>query len=61
MSDWHNHLKHIEDQHRTLDKKIEIMEITGRFIDEDLQYLKKKRLQLKDEISILKKQHKEND
>lgn len=59
MSNWHTHLKHLEDQHRTLDKTIDGMEKTGRFIDEDLQYLKKKRLQLKDEIAILKRQHNE--
>ena len=48
-------IKHLEDQHATLDQQIDVMERTGHFGDMDLQYLKKKRLQIRDELDTLKK------
>ena len=49
---------HLEKQHETLDKKIDVMEKTGHFGDMDLQYLKKKRLQIRDELVDLRhRQH----
>lgn len=45
-----HHIKHLETQHQTIDKKIDIMEKTGLFEDMNLQYLKKKRLQLREEL-----------
>lgn len=45
-----HHIKHLEDQHQTIDKKVDTMEKTGLFEDMDLQYLKKKRLTLKEEL-----------
>lgn len=45
-----HHIKHLEKQHNTLDHRIDAMEKTGLFEDMDLQYLKKKRLQVKQEL-----------
>lgn len=47
-------LKHLENDHATLDKKIDGMEKTGVFEDVTLEVLKKQRLHLKDEISKIK-------
>ena len=57
MSDWHNHLKHLEDKHWKLDKDIDLMERTGNFGDNNITEMKKQRLHLKDEIVKLKSQH----
>lgn len=43
-------IKHLEQQHNTLDRRVDSMEKTGLFEDMDLQYLKKKRLQVKQEL-----------
>ena len=48
-------IRHLEQQHQTLDKQIDSMEKTGKFDDMDLQYLKKKRLQIRDELDDLEK------
>lgn len=48
-------IRHLEQQHQTLDKQIDVMEKTGKFDDMDLQYLKKKRLQIRDELLELRK------
>jgi len=48
-------IRHLEQQHQALDKQIDVMEKTGKFDDMDLQYLKKKRLQIRDELDELKK------
>jgi hypothetical protein len=48
-------IRHLEQQHQSLDKQIDIMEKTGKFDDMDLQYLKKKRLQIRDELDDLEK------
>jgi uncharacterized protein YdcH (DUF465 family) len=45
-----NRLKHLEDEHAKLDKRIDGMESTGVFEDATLEVLKKQRLHLKDEI-----------
>jgi hypothetical protein len=57
MSNWVNHLKHLEEQHHTLDKKIQGLESTGVYEDETLHSMKKQKLHLKDEITKLKAQH----
>ena len=48
-------IRHLEQQHQILDKQIDVMEKTGKFDDFDLQYLKKKRLQIRDELLELRK------
>lgn len=57
MSDWHNRLKHLEEAHHVLDKKINGLESTGVFDDTELETLKKQRLHLKDQIVKLKHDH----
>ena len=51
---WESRIKHLEELHRVLDKRIDGMESTGVFEDVTLEVLKKQRLHLKDEIAILK-------
>jgi hypothetical protein len=54
-------IKHLEEAHRVLNKRIDDLEITGVFEDLNLEELKKQRLRLKDKIAILKhKQQLEN-
>jgi len=48
-------IRHLEQQHQTLDKQIDSMEKTGKFDNMDLQYLKRKRLQIRDELDDLEK------
>jgi uncharacterized protein YdcH (DUF465 family) len=47
-------LKHLEQDHAHLDKRIDGMESTGVFEDNTLEVLKKQRLHLKDEIAKIK-------
>jgi len=48
-------IKHLEEAHRVLNKRIDDLEKSGVFEDLNLEELKKKRLHLKDEITILKR------
>ena len=48
-------IKHLEEAHRALDKKVDTLEKNGLFEDLQLEDLKKQRLHLKDEIAILKR------
>jgi uncharacterized protein YdcH (DUF465 family) len=52
-----NRIKHLEEAHRSLDKRIDGLESTGVFDDMELEILKKQRLLLKDKIAILKHRH----
>lgn len=57
-------IKHLEETHRILNKKIDGLEKTGVYDDTELENLKKQRLHLKDEIVILKhrqQKHKESN
>ncbi len=47
-------IKHLEEAHRVLDKKIDTLEKTGVFEDLTMEEMKKQRLHLKDNIAILK-------
>ncbi len=47
-------LKHLENDHAALNKKIDGLEKTGVFEDATLEVLKKQRLHLKDEIGRIK-------
>lgn len=62
---YENRIKHLEESHRVLDKRITEMERTGNYKDLEIEDLKKQRLHLKDEIVILKRkqqiQEEEND
>ena len=50
---YENRIKHLEEAHQHLDKKIDGMEKTGVFDDFELENLKKQRLLFKDEIAIM--------
>jgi uncharacterized protein YdcH (DUF465 family) len=52
---YEHRIKHLEELHRVLDKRIDGLESTGIFEDTTLEVLKKQRLHLKDEIAILYK------
>ena len=62
---YENRIKHLEEMHRVLDKKITGLESTGVYDDVEIETLKKQRLLYKDEIAILKDKQKlhskEND
>ncbi len=47
-------IKHLEEAHHSLDKRIKGMEATGVFEDEQLHELKKQKLKLKDDIEFLR-------
>jgi len=47
-------IKHLEEQHAKLDKKVDGLEKSGAFQDELLNKLKKQRLHIKDDIAKLK-------
>ena len=51
---YENRIKHLEESHRVLDKKIDTLEKNGLFDDIKMQELKKQRLLLRDELAILK-------
>ena len=49
-----NRVRHLEEEHAQLDKRIDGMEITGVFEDATLEVLKKQRLHIKDELVKLR-------
>ena len=49
-----NRVRHLEDEHAKLDKRIDGMESTGVFEDATLEVLKKQRLHIRDELVKLK-------
>ena len=48
-------IEYLEESHRALDKHITELQNSGNFDDNKLSELKKKKLQLRDEISRLRK------
>jgi uncharacterized protein YdcH (DUF465 family) len=58
---YESRIKHLEELHRVLDKRIDGMESTGVFEDTTLEVLKKQRLHLKDETAILKRKQEEHE
>jgi hypothetical protein len=54
---WENRIKHLEQAHQALDKRIDGLESTGVFDDVELNDLKKQRLQLKRQLVTLKQDH----
>lgn len=56
-----NRIKHLEEGHKVLDKKIHGLEATGVYEDENLHSMKKQKLLLKDEIESLRRKQKENE
>ena len=58
---YENRIKHLEQIHEALDKKIDGMEKTGVFGDNNLHDLKKQRLQIRDQLSDLRRRQHEHD
>ena len=54
MTHSENRVRHLEEDHARIDKRIDGMESTGIFEDVTLEILKKQRLHLKDEIAKLR-------
>jgi len=49
-----NRVRHLEEEHARLDKRIDGMESTGVFEDVTLEVLKKQRLHIRDELVKLR-------
>lgn len=58
---YENRIRHLEESHRILDQKIDLMERTGNFDDIEITKLKKQRLQYRDELAILRRKQWEHD
>ena len=57
MGDYTQRLKWLRETHQYLNKKIDTMEKTGKFTDEEISEMKRDRLKMKDEIEKLEKEH----
>ena len=57
MGDYTKRLEWLRETHKHLNKKIDTMEKTGHFGDEQISEMKRDRLRLKDEIERLEKEH----
>ena len=53
---YENRIKHLEEMHTVLDKQIDGLESTGAFHDDTLSNLKKRRLQIRDQLERLRYQ-----
>lgn len=58
---YESRIAHLEEAHRIINKQIDGLEKTGTFSDDRMQFLKKQRLQYRDEIARLKKLQWEHD
>ena len=58
---YESRIRHLEQMHEVLDKKIDGMEKTGVFDDNQLHVLKKQRLQLRDQLAELRRKQWEHD
>ena len=62
---YENRIRHLEEMHAVLDRQIDGMESTGAFHDENLSQMKKRRLQIRDQIESLRRKknhdHQETD
>ena len=56
---YENRIKHLEEEHHALNKRIDGLESTGVFDDAELTSLKKQRLLLKTELVTLIQDHRE--
>jgi hypothetical protein len=54
-----NRIKHLEEQHRALNKRVDGLENTGVFDDAELNNLKKQRLHLKTQLVKLTQDYQE--
>lgn len=51
-----NRIRHLEKEHERLDKTIDVLEKTGIYTDDRIGHLKKERLAIRDELSVLRRQ-----
>ena len=58
---YENRIRHLEQMHDALDKKIDALEKTGVFEDNNIHDLKKQRLQIRDQLSDLRRRQHEHD
>lgn len=58
---YENQIKHLEEAHQFLDKRIDGLEKTGVFDDSQMSELKRQRLTLRDELARLRKLQHEHD
>lgn len=58
---YENRIRHLEEIHQTLDKKIDVLEKTGVFEDNNIHDLKKQRLQVRDQLAELRRKQHEHD
>ncbi len=58
---YENRIKHLEHMHEILDKKIDALERTGVFEDNNIHDLKKQRLQIRDQLADLRRRQYEHD
>jgi hypothetical protein len=58
---YENRIRHLEEMHESLDKKIDGLEKTGKFDDHQMSELKKQRLLIRDQITDLRKKQWEHD
>ena len=54
---WERRIRHLEQAHQALDKRIDGLESTGVFDDVELNDLKKQRLRLKTQLVTLKQDY----
>jgi len=52
---YESRIRHLEEMHAVLDKQIDGLESTGAFHDDTLSNLKKRRLQIRDEIERMRR------
>jgi uncharacterized protein YdcH (DUF465 family) len=60
MKNLADRIESLKEKHQILDKQIDMMEAAGDFKDNDINFLKKERLLLRDNIVILEQQLLEN-
>lgn len=51
-----NRIRHLEKEHERLDKTIDVLEKTGIYTDDRINHLKRERLAVRDELSVLRRQ-----
>jgi hypothetical protein len=54
---WEKRIKHLEEAHQALNKRIDGLESTGVFDDVEINDLKKQRLRLKTQLVTLKQEN----
>lgn len=61
MTMYETRVRHLEVMHEALDKRISVLEKTGVFTDPQLTELKRQKLQIRDQLSDLRRRQWEHD